>query len=98
MDQRIIPGVIDGQQALCCLGLDATAAEAAGLMAERRIGAVMVVEHGALMGIVTERDLVTRLLAKEREPGATRLREIMTPGPETLRPGDSALDALRKMQ
>ena len=98
MQRRIIPGVIDGQQALCCLAPDAAAAEAAGLMRERRIGAVLVVERGALKGIVTERDLVTRLLAEGRDPAGTRLAEIMTPSPETLRPDDSALDALGKMQ
>jgi CBS domain-containing protein len=96
--RKIVPGVIDGQQALCCLGPDATAREAAHVMGERRIGAVMVLEHGALKGIVTERDLVGRLLARDRDPGATRLAEIMTADPETLSPGDSALDALEKMR
>ena len=98
MKRKIVPGVIDGQQALCCLGPDATAREAAHVMGERRIGAVMVLEHGALKGIVTERDLVGRLLARDRDPGATRLAEIMTADPETLSPGDSALDALEKMR
>jgi CBS domain-containing protein len=67
-------------------------------MRERRIGGVMVVERGALLGIVTERDMVTRLLAEGRDPAATRLSEIMTANPETLRPDDTALSALDKMQ
>jgi CBS domain-containing protein len=67
-------------------------------MGERRIGAVKVVEHGVLKGIVTERDLVGRLLARDRDPETTRLAEIMTADPETLAPGDSALDALEKMR
>jgi CBS domain-containing protein len=95
---RIIPDVIDGQQALSCLSRDATACDAARVMRERRIGAVMVVEHGRLLGIVTERDMVTRLIAEGRSPKETPLGEIMTPDPETLRPDESALDALNKMQ
>ncbi len=99
MQRKIIPGVIDGQQALCCLGPEATAREAAEVMRERRVGAVMVVEHGGVLkGIVTERDLVSRLLAEGRDPGSTNLAEIMTENPETLRPDESALDALAKMQ
>ena len=95
---RIVPDVIDGQQALSCLARDATACDAARVMRERRIGAVMVVEHGQLLGIVTERDMVTRLIAEGRSPKETPLGEIMTPDPETLRPDESALDALNKMQ
>ncbi len=98
MQRQIIPGVIDGQQALCTLPSDATAQAAAELMAERRVGAVMVVEHGRLLGIVTERDIVFRVVAKGRTADATTLAEVMTPRPETLSPQDSAVAALEKMQ
>ena len=67
-------------------------------MRERRVGAVMVVEHGELLGIVTERDMVLGCSPRGATPSTTLLAEIMTASPETLRPGDSALDALTKMQ
>jgi len=67
-------------------------------MRERRIGAIMVVEQGRLEGIVTERDMVFRLLAEQLDARATRLGQIMTRDPETLRPDDSALAALDKMR
>lgn len=98
MQREIIPGVIDGRQALCSLARTATALEAAELMRERRVGAVMVIEGGRLLGIVTERDMVFRLVAAGRDPAATRLGEIMTANPETLSPDDSAVDALDKMR
>ncbi len=98
MTRKIIPGVIDGEQALCCLAPGATAFEAATLMRERRVGAVMVVEGGKLKGIVTERDLVFRLLAEGCDACATKLAEIMTADPETLSSHDSALAALDKMR
>jgi CBS domain-containing protein len=98
MNRRIIPEVIDGEQALVCLPPSASALEGANVMRERRIGAVMVTEAGRLVGIVTERDLVFRLLAAARDPATTTLREVMTADPQTLRPDDQALDALEKMR
>jgi CBS domain-containing protein len=98
MQRTIIPGVIDGQQALCTLPRDATVREAAGLMAERRIGAIMVIEHGELLGIVTERDIVFRVVAKSLDPQTTPLATVMTAEPETLAPNDTAMAALEKMQ
>ena len=98
MNRKIIPGVIDGEQPLCCLPRTATADEAARLMRERRVGAVMIVERGRLEGIVTERDLVFRLLAEKLDGHSTPLAEIMTRDPETLHPDDSALAALDKMR
>jgi len=98
MEQTIIPGVIDGEQVLCCLPGTATAEEAARMMRERQVGAIMIVSEGRLEGIVTERDLVFRLLANQRDPTATLVSAIMTYDPETLRPGDSALAALDMMR
>jgi CBS domain-containing protein len=98
MEQRIIPGVIDGEQVLCCLPGTATAEEAARMMRERQVGAIMIVSEGRLEGIVTERDLVFRLVADQRDPTATPVSAIMTYDPETLRPDDSALAALDMMR
>lgn len=98
MERAIIPDVIDGRQPLCCLGTAATAHEAAILMRERRVGAVMVMDDGRLVGIVTERDLVYRVIAQELDPHATALDAIMTSGPDTLAPDDTAADALEKMR
>lgn len=98
MQRKIVPGVIDGQQTLCCLPPDASAQEAAAMMRERGVGAVLVVEQGKLKGIVTERDLVFRLIAEQQDPRATPLARIMTASPETLSPDDSALAALDKMR
>jgi CBS domain-containing protein len=62
---------------------------AAELMAKRRVGAVLVVAEGRLVGIFTERDAVYRVLAKGRDPRATRLAEVMTPDPDTVTPEES---------
>jgi CBS domain-containing protein len=98
MHRRIIPGVIDGEQTLCTLPPDATVRAAADLMAQRRIGAVMVIEDGRLCGIVTERDIVYRVVAKDLPAQTTRVGAVMTTEPETLAPNDTAMTALQRMQ
>jgi CBS domain-containing protein len=57
---------------------DATALDAACSMNSRRIGSLVVVEKGEVVGIVTERDIMTRVVADERDPSRTLVREIMT--------------------
>lgn len=98
MQRNIIPAVIDGKQELCSLPPDATAQQAARLLRDRHVGAVLVVDGRRLVGIVTERDLVFRLLAPGREAADTRLADIMTASPETLAPDDTAAEALEKMR
>jgi len=71
------------------LSPDATVAEAVSRMVEHRRAAVVVVDGaGRLIGIVTERDLLTRVVSLGREPGRTRLADVMTPDPEALAPND----------
>ena len=98
MRRTIIPGVIPNDQPLNFLDPQATARDAARVMHERRVAAVMVMEGGRLIGIVTERDLVFKVMAQAGDPDTTTLVEIMTTRPETLHPSDSVLDALDKMQ
>lgn len=98
MLRKIIPGVIGAAPEFVTITPDATAADAARLMRTRVVGAVMVVEGEMLRGIVTERDLVFKLVAEGRSAETTRLTDVMTADPETLAPSDSVLDALDKMQ
>ena len=60
--------------------------EVARAMGERNIGAVPVLEDGALVGILSERDLMKRIVAEGRDPTRTRVGEIMTPEPYTVGP------------
>ena len=77
---------------------DISVSKAAKLMAKRKVGAVMVVEHGSLVGIFTERDLLLRVVARDRDARATRLAEVMTPDPQTVDPEKSFGYALLLMQ
>ena len=64
----------------------ATVFEAARLMVENGIGAILVIDDGALVGIFNERDAVFRVLAQGRDANAVRLGDVMTPGPVTVSP------------
>jgi CBS domain-containing protein len=78
---------------------ESTVQEACRRMRERRVGAVLVAEHGRrLVGIFTGRDAVCRVLAEARRPETTRLADVMTRDPATLTRDKSALDALLMMQ
>ena len=68
---------------------EASVEAAALLMAERKVGAVLVVEGKRLVGIFTERDAVFRVIATGRDPRVTRLSEVMTRDPMTVAPDDS---------
>ncbi|MCY1271384.1 Inosine-5'-monophosphate dehydrogenase [compost metagenome] len=60
------------------VGPETSVLEAAELMNEKGIGAVLVLENGQLAGIVTERDYVRRVVVLERSAYATTVEEIMT--------------------
>ena len=77
---------------------DISVAKAAKLMAKRQVGAVMVVERDNLVGIFTERDVVLRVVAQDRDARATRLAEVMTPSPQTISPDKTFGNALLLMQ
>lgn len=57
---------------------DATLAEAARLMRNARVGALLVVEDGNYVGIVTETDLVRKAMAAGLGPGQEQVRNIMS--------------------
>jgi CBS domain-containing protein len=75
----------------------ATVEEAAKLMDEKDIGNVLVVENDEVQGIVTDRDIAVRVVAKGNGPDAS-VREATTTDLETLEPDASIEDAIQKME
>ena len=72
--------------------------QAAGLMASKNVGAILVVEGGKLVGIFTERDVVFRVVAMGLDPKMTPLGAVMTAEPITLSPSQLYGHALVVMQ
>jgi CBS domain-containing protein len=73
----------------------ATVAEAARAMRDGDVGSVVVVENGAVAGIVTDRDIAVRVVAEGLDPDATRVSEVATMAPVTLTVDQSVDDAIR---
>jgi len=66
-------------------------------MLAERVGAMAVVDKGKLVGIVSERDVVIRVVVERRDPGTTRVGDIMTSNVVTAHEGMTVYEALRKM-
>ena len=74
---------------------DATVYEAACVMTRANCGSVLVIDTGnTLLGIVTERDLMTRVLAKALDPATTTVADIMTRNPRCVAPEMKVADAV----
>ena len=63
---------------------DRTVLEAARSMMEHNIGALPVMRSGELVGIVSERDIMNRVVAVGRMPGTTQVSEVMTANPKSI--------------
>ncbi|HET8568834.1 MAG TPA: CBS domain-containing protein [Candidatus Limnocylindria bacterium] len=78
-----------------------TIAEAATLMKQEDCGSIPIVEGSRLVGIVTDRDIVIRVVAAGKDPRTTRISDAMTADPVTIRPEtsvDEASDIMAKRQ
>ncbi len=75
----------------------ATLGEAATIMKQEDCGSVPVVEGGRLIGIVTDRDIVVRVVAAGKDPKTASVSEAMTADPVTIAPGASLDEAQRVM-
>ena len=66
-------------------------------MKQKGRGAVVIEEDGALVGIFTERDLVSRIDHTDVLWSHVTVRDVMTPHPTVIRPLDSLAEALRRL-
>ena len=77
----------------------ASVLDAARAMADANIGPVLVVDRQeALCGVVTDRDIVVRVVATRRKLESTMLSEVCTQEAATVSPSDSVGDAVRLMR
>jgi CBS domain-containing protein len=67
----------------------ATVLDAAQRMNERRLGSLVVLDGDTVAGIVTERDILQRVVAAWRTPAATKVAEVMSSPVLTCEPGTS---------
>lgn len=75
----------------------ATVKEAVRVMAESNSGAATVLDGRKLVGIISERDVMLRVVGAGKDPGTTKVRQVMTKTVKTLGPDCRTEDALSVM-
>ena len=79
------------------VGSSARASEAIHAMIEKRVGAALVVEGTRPVGIFTERDVMSKIVAQKRDPETTPISAVMTSNVELISSKASPTEALRIM-
>ena len=95
---KIVPDIVQ-TSAVMCASPSMTVRDAAILMDECAIAAVLICHpSGRLAGIMTERDIVARVVAPGLDPSTVTVSEVMTHNPDTVGPDDRPEQALRMMR
>ncbi len=76
---------------------DETVDRAAATMRTKDIGSLIVVENGRPTGIVTERDIVTKVVAANKVPSSVKVRDIMSSPVVAVGPREEVVQAARLM-
>ncbi len=98
MPERTVAQSLPRKQ-LAVAAPQSTAYEAACLMTKHRCGSVLVIAAAkSLLGIFTERDLMTKVVAQSLDPRTTAMSDVMTPRPQSITPETTVSDALLLMK
>ncbi|HEC86886.1 MAG TPA: CBS domain-containing protein, partial [Thermoplasmatales archaeon] len=77
---------------------DETAFDASIKYRDKKVGCLLVVDKDKCVGILTERDLIERVICEEREPKQTKVSEIMSKNLKTIHKVAKIEDAIRLMK
>ena len=86
--------IFEKHEAIHSVGPDTPVSECAHKMTSEKIGALVVMDGERLIGIFTERDALTKVLAARLDPGNTKVSEVMTKDPYCLPPTSTVGDAM----
>src|SRR4030095_5409855 len=95
--QRPIRELLSTLPPAVALGHHAPVRDAIEVMREKQLSCVLVVEPGQLVGVLTERDVVTKVAATPLDVDHVPLREVMQPDPECLHLDDALVYAFHQM-
>jgi CBS domain-containing protein len=95
---KTMGALVAGRTELYHIGAELSVREAARYMSERRVGAVSVLEGTRLVGVLSERDIMSRVVAAGRDLDRTAVREVMTTDIVVSQADESHEDGLRKMK
>lgn len=97
MQVKDLPEIAERSRTLVSIGAESTVTQAAKLMADKRIGALLVLENGAVKGIFTERDILSKIVSRGVNPDETKVQDVMTANVVTARLDEPLSDCLDKM-
>ena len=86
-----------GDSVVYSIGPSATVYEALALMAEKNVGALLVMEGEKIVGMITERDYARKVVLLARSSKDTPLRDVMTPAVIYVRPDQTTEDCMALM-
>ena len=93
-----VNAVLHGKSAqVYSLDTKASVLDAIRMMAEHRIGSVLVMENGSLLGIVTERDYARKVILLGRSSGETPISDIMSSPVVSVKPADTVSHCMTLM-
>jgi len=93
---RTIRNIVQDQDILTAPS-KTSVADAAHMMKQHKVGAILVVDEDQLVGIFTERDGLYRVVADQRDVRKTLLSEVMTANPQSIHPDEPFPRALHMM-
>jgi CBS domain-containing protein len=96
MPSRPVSEVI-GKRPLPVASMSTCVRDAAAIMKQQHTSAVLVVDEGILVGILTERDIAYRVVAENLDPTQTRVNAVMTRKMQTIAPDKPFAHALHLM-
>ena len=93
---RVVSELLD-KQIIHCVSQNQPVLEAARMMTEWNVGAVTVLDDERLVGIFSERDIMTRVVSKGLDPATTPVARVMTPNPVVVDAHSTVVQCLRIM-
>ena len=94
---KTIGGLVSGRE-IFHVGAGQSVREAARYMTDRRVGAVSVLDATRLVGILSERDVMGRVVAVQLDPDRTLVSEVLTRDLVVAQAGDSREEGVRMMK
>lgn len=94
---KLIRSIVSGQDTVTA-GTSTSVTEVARTMADRNIGAVPVTDGDRVVGIFTERDALTRVVAAGIDPARTPVSDVMSPSLVVADIGESYETCLERMK
>ncbi len=80
---------------ICRVDPEVSIDDAAKLMKKERVGGLLVMQGEKITGVLTERDIVYRVLAEEMDPAVTKVHEVMTKDVVVIKPSLTVREAMK---